>query len=298
MKDALDVWEPLAVAMLIDAAKRYNDTVIYGQLAAFVQAETGITHNAVLSNWIGNLLARVIKYCDEHETPQLSSLCVTQEGTVGEGYRAALTAREKMSYGLDDLDDRAALTRLECYRYFGAELPPGGGEPTLTPQAKAARAYRQAQAKRDEPPKVCPTCFTELPVIGLCDNCAQPVTGCRSRRPSPRVTSASSSPAPNRNPHCRLRIHHHLAPTDHQHVRRSDPCLSLAILVAILFNGPLAGPCMSLLMSGAEESVAALLGTADRSTNIELVTCVSSGFCGASLLSRYRLVNSRGLGGR
>jgi hypothetical protein len=42
---------------------------------------------------------------------------------------------------------------------------------------------------------------------------------------------------------------------------------------------------MSLLMSGAVNSVAALLGTADRSTNIELVTCVSSGFCGASLLS-------------
>jgi hypothetical protein len=26
------------------------------------------------------------------------------------------------------------------------------------------------------------------------------------------------------------------------------------------------------------------LGTADRSTNIELVTCVNSGFCGVSLL--------------
>ena len=37
-------------------------------------------------------------------------------------------------------------------------------------------------------------------------------------------------------------------------------------------------------MLGAVNSIAALLGTADRSTNIELVTCVNSGFCGGSLL--------------
>ena len=37
-------------------------------------------------------------------------------------------------------------------------------------------------------------------------------------------------------------------------------------------------------MLGAVNSIAALLGTADRSTNIELVTCVNSGFCGGSVL--------------
>ena len=37
-------------------------------------------------------------------------------------------------------------------------------------------------------------------------------------------------------------------------------------------------------MLGAVNSIAALLGTADRSTNIELVTCVNSGFCGVPLL--------------
>jgi hypothetical protein len=37
-------------------------------------------------------------------------------------------------------------------------------------------------------------------------------------------------------------------------------------------------------MLGAVNSVAGLLGTADRSTNIELATCVNSGFCGASML--------------
>jgi hypothetical protein len=37
-------------------------------------------------------------------------------------------------------------------------------------------------------------------------------------------------------------------------------------------------------MLGAVNSIAALLGIADRSTNIELVTCVNSGFWGGSLL--------------
>ncbi|MDT7766003.1 MAG: hypothetical protein QOC63_5423 [Mycobacterium sp.] len=30
---------------------------------------------------------------------------------------------------------------------------------------------KKAQAKLDEPPKVCPTCFMVLPVTGICDNC-------------------------------------------------------------------------------------------------------------------------------
>src|SRR6478609_11204610 len=43
-------------------------------------------------------------------------------------------------------------------------------------------------------------------------------------------------------------------------------------------------PSKSLLISGAVYSIAALLGTADRSTNMEVVTCVSSGLGGGSLL--------------
>jgi hypothetical protein len=42
---------------------------------------------------------------------------------------------------------------------------------------------------------------------------------------------------------------------------------------------------MSLLISGAPNSIAELLGIADRSTNIEVVTRVRSGFGRGSLLS-------------
>jgi len=108
----------------------------------------------------------------ERQVPQLSALCVKEDGTVGEGYRhAAIAAGEKDDIDLEQLDDHAAKTRLDCYRYFGAELPPGGGEPTLTPQAKASRDYKKAQAKLDKPPKVCPTCNEVLPMTGVCDRC-------------------------------------------------------------------------------------------------------------------------------
>ncbi|MBE1552928.1 hypothetical protein GGC64_007020 [Mycobacterium sp. OAS707] len=174
MNAALDAWEPYAVALLKEAAKKYNGFVTYKQLGDTVQAQSGIRHNGLLTNWIGSLLERVINHCLNEELPQLSALCVKEDGTVGEGYRHAASAGggEASTLDLDQLDDHAAKTRLECYRFFGAALPPGGGEPTLTPKAKAAWDWKKAQAKLDEPPRVCPTCFVTLPVTGICDNCA------------------------------------------------------------------------------------------------------------------------------
>jgi hypothetical protein len=172
MNDALDAWEPHAIALLTDTAKKYNCFVTYKQLGDTVQGRSSIRHDGLLTNWIGSLLGRVISHCVKEQVPQLSSLCLKEDGTVGEGYRhAALVGGELDTLGLEQLDDHAARTRLECYRYFGAELPPGGGEPALTPRAKAARDYRRAQAKLDEPPKLCPTCYTVLPLTGICDRC-------------------------------------------------------------------------------------------------------------------------------
>jgi hypothetical protein len=176
MKDAYDAWEPFAIALLVDTARSYNGFVTYKQLAEFVQDETGISHKGLITNWIGELLGRVIAHCAQEGVPHLSSLCVTSEGTVGNGYRAVLVAEQRGREDddeetLEQLDDHAARTRLECYRYFGAEFPPGGGEPTLTPQAKASRDYKRAQAKRDAPPKLCPIHRTQLPATGVCDYC-------------------------------------------------------------------------------------------------------------------------------
>jgi hypothetical protein len=169
MKDALDTWEPFAIAKLMETAKQYNATVTYGQVRDHVWTATGIRHDGLLSNWVGQLLNRVIKHCNEQGIPHLSSLVVKEDGTVGEGFRAALSDPEQ-ARTLEDLDDLAAEMRLECYRHFGAELPPDGGKPTLTPKAK----YTRDKKDRTTPPremKQCPECFLTMPASGVCETC-------------------------------------------------------------------------------------------------------------------------------
>jgi hypothetical protein len=174
MNGALDAWEPHAVSLLMDTAKKYNGFVTYKQLAETVQQQSEIRHDGLLTNWIGSVLGRVVEHCAKEQIPHLSSLCVKEDGTVGDGYRhVLLTCGEAAAeIGYDQLDDHAAEMRLKCYRHFGAQLPPDGGVPTLAPKAKAARDYKKAQAKLDEPPNLCPTCYTVLPLTGKCDDCA------------------------------------------------------------------------------------------------------------------------------
>lgn len=115
----------------------------------------------------------MISHCPREQVPQLSALCVKEDGTVGEDYRHAVSVSSDVErLNQDQLDDHAASTRLEYYRFFGAELPPGGGEPTLTSKAKASRDWKKAQFKKDEPPKLCPSCYVALPKTSICDSCA------------------------------------------------------------------------------------------------------------------------------
>jgi len=174
MQSALDAWEPYAVALLTDTATTYNGFVTYKQLGEAVQEQSSIRHKGLLTNWIGSLLARVINHCVKAGTPQLAALCVKEDGTVGEGYRHAVLAASTTSdeLDLDQLDDHAAKMRLECYRHFGAKLPPDGGRPDLTPRAKVTRDWKDKQKKLEEPPAICPTCSMQLPVTGICDDCA------------------------------------------------------------------------------------------------------------------------------
>ncbi|ORW57744.1 hypothetical protein AWC21_18335 [Mycolicibacterium peregrinum] len=172
MNDALDAWEPIAIEVLMDTAKKYNGFVAYTELSNAVQTRSGIGHKGLLTNWIGSLLQRVIYHCRDHDIPHLSALCVTADGTVGSGYsNVPLLLGEVESMSVEELDDHAARMRLECYRHFNAELPQGGGEPTLTPKAKSAQEWKRAQAKLAEPPKLCQVHFITLPATGVCDEC-------------------------------------------------------------------------------------------------------------------------------
>jgi hypothetical protein len=54
MNDTYDVWEPFAIELLVSTAKTYNGFVTYKQLGEFVQDQTRVRHNGLLTNWIGD----------------------------------------------------------------------------------------------------------------------------------------------------------------------------------------------------------------------------------------------------
>jgi hypothetical protein len=100
--------------------------------------------------------------------PLLTSLVVRADGTIGDGY--AIPAVEREGKVPDDLEQHAANERLRCYRHFGAPMPPDGGRPQLTRQVAERREYARRQAPRTPRP-MCPNCFIELPLSGVCGMC-------------------------------------------------------------------------------------------------------------------------------
>lgn len=176
VNDALAIWHPVAIDTLQQTAKKYGAFVTYKDLAEHVKATTGITYDAKYY-WVGALLGTVVVRCHKEGWPALSSLVVhTDDQSVGEGYAEVLRVTgETVPEGLDRagrlafLDDHAAAARFECYTFFGAELPEGGGGPVLTPRITAARRFKKAAEA--EPAPLCPIHRTTLPKTGICDDC-------------------------------------------------------------------------------------------------------------------------------
>lgn len=167
---ARSAWALAAREVLEKVAGTYNATITYAELAEEVQARTDIVTTQLVWYWIGDVLARVEDARTEEDGPLVTALCVQSTGVVGDGYGAAV-ARATDSPP-DDLQMHAAKERLRCYRAFGAELPPGGGQPTLTAQEQTRRERVRAVSAKNAKPAVCPTCYTQLPLTGICDTCS------------------------------------------------------------------------------------------------------------------------------
>lgn len=171
-KDAVTAWAEVAHDVLTDTATHYNDIVTYKELSEKVQDIAGIRTRMQMRNWIGRVLGAVVDECALSGKPPLTALCVTQNQTVGEGYRYVLeTAGEPIP---DDLDHHAAEARLTCYRTYCTNLPADGGVPTLPPQvatARAAAAARKAAASQPEKVELCPEHHLVLPRSGQCAYC-------------------------------------------------------------------------------------------------------------------------------
>jgi len=174
-------WALAAREHLIVTAKRYHEVVTYADLGEWVQQRSLISTSAQTGTWIGDVLRRVAAECSGRNEPNLAALCVNAKGSVGDGYARLVAEAYGATVTDDDVEEHAALARLECYRFFGADLPAGGGEPAMAPNFAAPAPRRTTSAapttaKRkpvaeETPPALCPSCFTALPATGICDYC-------------------------------------------------------------------------------------------------------------------------------
>ncbi|MGO4597483.1 hypothetical protein [Terrabacter sp. 2RAF25] len=182
-KVAHPYWAKHAYEVLVETAGRYDAVITYSELAEEVQARSSMRTRAEMRNWIGGLLADLAKVNHVRGEPPLTSLVVhKQDGRVGSGYDAALRLTGQPP--IEDPVERethAAAARLECYRHWGADVP-ADAHPTVhtrtrevrersprTP-ATASRATTRAAAE-ERRGAVCPTCFMEMPLSGVCPNC-------------------------------------------------------------------------------------------------------------------------------
>ncbi|WP_281873128.1 hypothetical protein [Brachybacterium paraconglomeratum] len=165
--DALAAWVPIAHEVLVQTAGNYNRTTTYKELTDVVQELSGIRTKMLIGNWSGKLLEKVAVRAAEASEPPLTSLCVHQDGTIGDGYSRA--PKSVSSDPGTNVEDLAAQHRLLCYRRYADDLPADGGAPTLTAQVIEARSRHGKTGAK--PRAICPVHFMELPATGVCAEC-------------------------------------------------------------------------------------------------------------------------------
>lgn len=188
--DADRQWWPVAREVLIEVAREYGAWITHDELSQRIQASTGITTRQPLQEWIGRVLGKVAADADRRGEPQLASLCVSPELTVGKGYPGAAADADERTR-----EQAAAADRFACYRWHGATMPLDGGAPTLTPGVRERldrpRVSRRSAGSR--PPSAraaspraasprpalrevtCPHCFMVVPAAPTCRDCGDPL---------------------------------------------------------------------------------------------------------------------------
>ena len=89
--DAQEVWATHAYDALTETARTYHAVITYRDLGKKVQEESGIRTTALLQNWIGLVLGKVMRLAHSKGEPPLTSLVVhADNGMVGVGYGEVL----------------------------------------------------------------------------------------------------------------------------------------------------------------------------------------------------------------
>ena len=174
-KFAQPYWAKHAYEVLVETAGRYNAVITYSELAEEVQRRSSLRTKSQMRNWIGVLLADLVKVNHVRNEPPLASLVVHKDdGQVGAGYDEVLRVAGEVT------DQRPARARDPRGRSTARVLPPLGSRRARRRDADADAprpgSSGPAPRVRRQPPEarrgaVCPTCFMEMPVSGPCPNC-------------------------------------------------------------------------------------------------------------------------------
>jgi len=191
-------WSRAAVDLLTETATEYDRVLTTNEFADEVQRRAGAWANVTSKTWVRKVLGVVTLKCVKEGWPHLASLVVRpSDGKPGPWYFDVLA--ETGPGSAQDESHHAARQRLDCYEHFGADVP-DGADPTLDPlrrrrtvrhldakpaptrsaktKATPPARTRPAAARKPQAPseerrgKVCPTCFMEMPLSGVCANCA------------------------------------------------------------------------------------------------------------------------------
>lgn len=163
---------PWPALQTLNARRARQFLLTYKELGQEIQERSGIRTKALLHNWIGSVLGKVVREAHRRGDPPLTALVVhSDDGMVGEGYKEVLqVAGQPPVHEVLEREQHAAAARLDCYRRFSANLPSDGGVPALAPKHQAAIDRRRVHIA--EPPPVCARCFVQLPATRVCDSCS------------------------------------------------------------------------------------------------------------------------------
>lgn len=203
MQQRYETWADHASVVLLETAAVHQTAITHADLAARVQERSGVRTEVPFRSWLGKVLTIVGRRTREAGEPELVSLVVQADGAVGPMYDAVLVACGDAAPGPGLREQAAAEARLECNRRYAPAVPEDA-QPLLRPittvdtsperasqtartnparqtarpsraprvpkEPKASRASRSAKA--EEPaPVICPRCFLQLPLSGICPNC-------------------------------------------------------------------------------------------------------------------------------
>lgn len=167
-------WAEAATELLTDVASHYDGLITQAELAEQVQSLSGLRTRSPYRAWIGSVLGLVVTACRRGGLPPLTSLVVHRPG------------------GDPETDLGTLRARLSCYRRFAVDVPaeaiaqadalaraeaaaaeerPRRSAPRAPRAPRATTTPRRSAAREEAAPKICPTCFVQLPASGICDTC-------------------------------------------------------------------------------------------------------------------------------